>query len=397
MGSGRRRLVTAIVVGALLAIVSPARASSGPPSAELLASTVAPDNGRTCRTSTVPVDLELGLLVLPGADIGLPLGDLVGPQHVFVKLCLPEGETPSTVQLLVHGITYDHRYWNIADPDDPRSDRYSWEAAAAEAGYATLAIDRIGAGRSSHPLSALVDINSNAAVVQQVVTALRDGTIASPAGPVAFEHVVLVGHSYGSMTSWFTASRFHDVDGLVITGATHNVREIQAPLSIEAQHYPALFDPQFAGRGLDPGYVTSRPGTREQLFYQGMTSAPGTGADPRIIARDEATKGTVSQFELVNYPLVFRTVLDVRAPVLLLIGSHDGIFCSLGALDLGAPCETAAGLVASERPWYGSKVPSLDAVVLPTTGHNLNAFPTSQVAFDAAMRWLTTTVPPTNR
>ncbi len=53
------------------------------------------------------------------------------------------------MQLLVHGITYDHRYWNIADPQNPDGDRYSWVAAAAEASYATAAIDRIGNGNSA--------------------------------------------------------------------------------------------------------------------------------------------------------------------------------------------------------------------------------------------------------
>jgi pimeloyl-ACP methyl ester carboxylesterase len=386
----RRRRIT--VLAAAVLVLGSLQAATAAPGIDL-AATVAPDNGRTCRTSNLPVDLELGLLLAPGAPVSVPIGDLAGPQHVLVKLCLPDGPPPSTVQLLVHGITYDHRYWNIADPADPASNRYSWEAAAAGAGYATLAIDRIGNGQSSHPISALVDINSNASVVHQVVQALRAGAIESPGSPVAFDKVVLVGHSYGSMTAWFAASRYQDVDGLIITGATHNVREVQAPLSVEANHYPAMLDPQFASSGLDPGYVTSRPGTRAALFYTDYAMDDGLGVDPRIIERDEQTKGTVTQFELVNYPIVFRTALDIRTPVLLVIGDQDVLFCGQAPLDLGAPCSSATALVASEAHWYGPSA-SLDAVILRGTGHNLNAFPSAPRAFGMAMDWLTAAVPP---
>lgn len=123
------------------------------------------------------------------------------------------------MQVLVHGITYDHRYWNVRDPDG--TNRYSWEAAAAAAGYATLAIDRLGSG--SHPPSVQVDVNSNAAAVRAVVHALREGKIAAPGKAVPVRKVALVGHSYGSITSWFAASDNPEVDALLLTGATHNI------------------------------------------------------------------------------------------------------------------------------------------------------------------------------
>jgi hypothetical protein len=105
----------------------------------------------------LPVELDPSNPLTPGSGPGVPVGTALGRQQVLVKLCLPTGKpTPATVQVLVHGITYDHRYWNIADPADPQGDRYSWEAAAAKAGYATVAIDRIGAGASTHPPSTLV-------------------------------------------------------------------------------------------------------------------------------------------------------------------------------------------------------------------------------------------------
>ncbi|MGH3998509.1 MAG: alpha/beta fold hydrolase [Pseudonocardiaceae bacterium] len=388
-----RRVVCALVATVLAGVgvsLVMGTAAAGPASSPAeVAASVAPDNGRICRTSMLPVDLNPGNPLTPGSGPRLPLGDALRRPQVLVKLCLPKGKpTPSTVQLLVHGITYDHRYWNIADPADPQGDRYSWEAAAAKAGYATLAIDRIGAGASTHPPSTLVTIDSNATSLHDVVQALRVGRVASPGAPAAFAKVVLIGHSYGSITSFIEASRYQDVDGLILTGVSHDIRVPEAPATIEFNSYPAVLDSQFAGALLDPGYATSIPGARYREFY-----APGTDVDPRIIARDEATKGTLTQSEIVNLLVILRTPLDVRSPVFLLNGSLDGLFCSQSPLDLGAPCSNSQALIANERPWFGPRVPSIDAHITPGAGHNLHAFRSSSESFTAAMTWLSSKIP----
>ncbi|MDN5749903.1 MAG: alpha/beta hydrolase [Pseudonocardia sp.] len=92
------------------------------------------------------------------------------------------------------------------------------EATAAEAGYATASIDRLGNGDSTHPISAAVTVDSNATALHQVVQALRAGEIEGPEGTSpAFDDVALVGHSYGSITSSFAASRYGGADALVLT------------------------------------------------------------------------------------------------------------------------------------------------------------------------------------
>lgn len=383
----RRPLVATALVAGL--VITPGGAAAGPaPGPSAGAASVAPDNGRICRTSMLAVSLETSTYATPGSNMTVPLTAVAPAQEVFIKLCLPKGRpTPRAVQVLVHGVSYDHRYWNIADPANLKGDRYSWEAAAAQAGYATIAIDRIGEGQSTHPPSPAVDIDSNASVVHQVIAAARAGRIPAPGGRERFSKVVLVGHSYGSMVAFIEASRFHDVDALVLTGVSHNVHEVTTPTSIESHHYPAVLDPQFAGTTLDPGYVTSLPGARYGQYY-----APGTDVDMRIVASDEATKGTFSQFEVWNYPVIFRTQLDLQAPVFYLDGSRDGIFCSQAAGDLAANCSSSQTLIANERPWLGAHVPSVDAHITPGAGHALNAFRSSQESFTAAQRWLTSKV-----
>jgi pimeloyl-ACP methyl ester carboxylesterase len=389
LGSTRRKtiagLVTVTVLASAAGVLGTGVALAGPSSdPDVVAASVAPDNGRTCTTSKLPVDLQPGVVVAPGSDLGLTLDKQKNGQYVVVKLCLPEGPTPNAVQILTHGITYDHRYWNIADPANPDADTYSWEAAAAKAGYATASIDRIGNGESSHPLSTFVDITSNSTALHDVVQALREGKIDGQQG--GFDKVALVGHSYGSFTSMIEASRFRDVDAVILTGFSHKV-DIGTPVNIETSDYPALLDPQFTGANLDPGYITPRPGTHRGLYY-----APSTDVDPRIITRDEATKGTVTQSELVNYPLVEATPLKVNVPVFIINGSKDGIFCSQQPLDLGTDCSSAERVVQQEKPFF-PQAPSVDAYVVKGPGHDLNAFYQAPEAFGASMDWLQGKVP----
>ena len=365
-------------------------AHAGPASdPAVVAASVAPDNQRVCKTSRVPVDLQPGITIALGSDLGLTFDKEKSRQYLFVKLCLPKGHTPRGVQVLVHGITYDHRYWNIADPADPGANTYSWEYHATRAGYATAAIDRLGSGLSSHPPSAFVDITSNSTALHDLVQALRTGHVATPGGHhAAFSKVALVGHSGGSLTSMIEASRFRDVDAVILTGFTHKLNNTAA-LNIPAKSYPAVLDPQFAGSLLDPGYLTTRPGTRQSFFY-----APGTDVDPRIIERDEATKGTYTVEEIDNLPLVESTRLKIDVPVLLVNGTLDGVFCSQSRLDLGTDCSSDARVVAQERPYFPD-APSVSSILVPGLGHDLNAFHHASSAFDAANCWLHRWMPPT--
>jgi len=386
----RTLCLRSLVVAALLfAASSPVAAHAGPNSdPRLVAASVAPDNGRTCHLSKVPVDLQPGIYIAPGSDVGNTYHQEMSLQFVVVKLCLPKGKKASTVQVLTHGITYSHRYWNIADPGNAKADTYSWEAAAAKAGYATAAIDRLGNGDSSHPLSNFVDITSNSTALHNVVHALRNGGVEGPDGSrFTFDKVVLVGHSYGSYTSMIEAHRFTDVDAVILTGFTHRVNN-RTPFVIESSVYPAETDPQFAGTGLDPGYVTPQPDTHRKLFYD-----PSTAVDPRIIDRDAATKGTVSQSEIDNYFLVQSVHLNINVPVLLVNGDLDGIFCNREPVDMGTDCSSSARIIEQEKPFF-PKAPSLDSVLIPGVGHDLNAFHAAPDAFTASMAWLLGKVPP---
>jgi hypothetical protein len=304
-------------------------------------------------------------------------------QHVSARLCLPRGARPSTVQLLVHGCLYNGRYWDFPDPTGG-TDRYSYAAHAQQAGYATLALDMLGAGGSSHPLSTELTVDAGVWVIHQVVQALRSGTFAGPNGPVAFSHVIEVSWSFGTFFSWLETSRYNDVDAAIFTGATHHLAVALPFLGAALSLYPADLDPQFAGQGLDPGYLTTQPGTRRHIFYD-----PGA-ADPSVVANDEGNKDLMTGTEVLGFPSALASPLDIRVPVLLVLGGSDPLFCGLTATD----CSSAAALVAQERPYLGPHVPSVTGYLLPGSGHAVDLMLNAGLAFTVQLQWAGTTVPP---
>jgi pimeloyl-ACP methyl ester carboxylesterase len=306
---------------------------------------------------------------VPAPDSGVPGATLYG------VLCVPVDRTTHTVQLLVHGGTYTHAYWD--PPLDPAL--YSYVDHAVAAGYATFAVDRLGYGLSTRPASADVTLSAGAAALHDVISALRTGAISGH----AFSRVVWVGHSFGSIYAWVEASMFHDVDAFVLTGALHAEKASFLAMAA-ADSYPAGSDPKFAGLGLDAGYFTTIPGTRGQLFYY----LPG--ADPRVISLDEQLKDVYTLPELQEVaalssspPPATAPSRAITVPTLLVIGQHDNIFC--GPPD-GLDC-TPSSVLAQEAPYYSPQA-HLEAAVIPFAGHSINLHYAAPAADARIVRWL---------
>src|SRR3989442_1819269 len=132
-------------------------------------------------------------------------------------LCVP-ANARQVLQVLVPGATYDSTYWDF--PFEPET--YSYRRAANKAGYATLTIDLLGTGASARPASVAVTGEAQALAIHQVVSFARAGF-----GAYRFAKTVLVGHSQGSPTAVLEATRFADLDGLVLTGFRHEIGPTQ--------------------------------------------------------------------------------------------------------------------------------------------------------------------------
>jgi pimeloyl-ACP methyl ester carboxylesterase len=292
-------------------------------------------NAVACRSVAIEASLALGLV----------RGSVAG------TLCVPPGAT--TVELLLHGFSYGQYYWDL--PFEP--DTYSFVRAANARGFATLNIDRLGDAGSFQPLSAFVTMDAQASVVHQLVDALRDGGLG-----VAFDNVVLVGHSSGSLIAYLEAGRFQDVDALVATGASHELNAVNIATRVIGQSAPALLDPKFAALLLDPGYVTTLPG-RRGTFYE------LDDVDPQIVALDEQLKQTATLEEaLTTLPdAILNASRNIDLPVLAVNGELEPFFCN-GLL--AGDCSSSEALRESERPFYGPDA-RVEAIVVPGAGHDV--------------------------
>lgn len=287
-------------------------------------------------------------------------------QTLHGQLCQPPGRMPRTVQLLVHGAAYNHVYWDFP----VKNDYYSFVKVATAAGYATFNVDRIGSGDSSHPFSKDLTVPAGAVAMHDVITALRSGAI----GGHAFRRVIWVGHSLGSGLAWWEAPRYQDVDGVVLTSFLHVVNP-----TLESHFYPATEDPKFANSGLDSGYLTTKPNTRGSSYYYPDTT------EPEIVAADEANKD-VTTLNPVSLPPQIR----ITAPVLLVVGQKDDVFCiNVTQYD----CTNPESIRSYESQYYLPEA-HLKAETIPLTGHNVGLSTTAPSANAIIIKWALSTVAP---
>lgn len=294
-------------------------------------------------------------------DVTYPVSIAGLPQTMAGTLCVPDGA--HTIQVLVPGGLYNRAYWDITVDPAVRSFRL----AMNNAGYATLAVDRLGAGSSSTPPSALLTAITQAAAVHQVIQTLRP----------RFDRIVLGGHSLGSAIAVVEAGTYHDVDGVLVTAMGHHLNALGIA-AIATTFVPAVLDPAFRSRVLDPGYLTTMPGTRYSLHQPGPNI-------PAVVAFDEATKDVAAPTELLDAALLgvvttYSRLVDV--PVLTAIASGDPTFCGVLATD----CGSAATYLRAEAPFYAPAA-HLETYVLPGYGHALNYAPNAPDLHAAVAAW----------
>lgn len=317
------------------------------------------DDAVMCRRATVPVALA------PGQPASY---------RVDGELCATDDEltASATIQLLIHGATYNHDYWDFGTVGEVR---YSYARDVAARGFPTFAPDLPGTGNSSRPPSDQLSVESEAYVAHQIVQALRLGSI----NGVQFGKVIIVGHSLGSVVAWEEAINYADVDGVIVTGAAHSVTT--QFLTANAL-YPARNDPKFATSGLDSGYLTTVPGSRAKLFY----SAPDF--DPAVLAADEARKDVVPGTELgTGLPVVTSTAtLGIQVPVLTILGGNDFTTCGPNPQGGQFDCSSGAAVVTQESPFYSPEA-HIHGCIVPGSGHDLSLAVNHRLQIADAVAW----------
>jgi pimeloyl-ACP methyl ester carboxylesterase len=300
-------------------------------------------------------------------EVQRPEAGQTTPWYIAGWLTVPEEHRRNELQILLHGACYDHRYWDW--PEQPET--YSYVTWAKEHGLATLAIDRVGSGWSSHPPGLDNTIAAQSAVLELIVRAARTGFDGIAAG---YEQIVLIGHSLGSLIAGYHAALANDVDSVVLTGYL----PVDGPPESETKLLDGAFLPALEGlpylRGLvDENYMTPFPEMREALMYRAGQ------ADPDIIRVDEAIKGTTTRGELFGTAGAGPVVRISGVPTLVLVGQYDVLLMNH---ERDVDCNDASRRVSQLSP------PHFTFSVVNETGHNLNLHRNARQTYELIGDWL---------
>ena len=269
-----------------------------------------------------------------------------GPANVVGYLYYHGSYQERPLQVLVHGATYNHAYWDFPTVN---GEDYSYARYMAARHYAVLAIDLPGAGGSDTPPGVGLGLSDTGGAVRQIVEAMRSGD--NPTSHT-FGPIVLVGHSAGSIAATYAQAQSQPADALVITASRHLVGPVLT-LPITQFILPQLMDlvAQLAG----VPYFWLADHIRAGLFYF------PPAADPEVIALDNLTADAWTHGQLFSTFLAFLDPTPdqfgvVEVPVLIQLGTNDVLF--------------PADYPEAERALWTS--PIVDIQTLTGIGHNFN-------------------------
>ena len=262
-----------------------------------------------------------------------------------------------TLLLAIHGANYNHKYWDVPTIN---GHEYSFARYMAEQKYAVLAVDQLGAGESTKPADGdAVTLDQTASGIHQVIARLRSG---ENAVGYAFQKVVTVGHSLGTINVIYEQGTYHDADAVVATGMGHVPHELPVPAELIQEL-------------LQYEYFKLPDALRPLMFYY------TPGADPDVIqydadnltdflARGQLATGILPAF---SFDLAALRVGQVNGPVLVQLGEFDGL----------SPASLAGGEAA-----YFTSASSVTVQPLAGVGHDFNTHFRNHEGWKLMDEWL---------
>ncbi|KAL1611949.1 hypothetical protein SLS60_000172 [Paraconiothyrium brasiliense] len=417
---------------------------------------------RTCSNFSIPIEISSRQGVFPDipAESNLEVTDFAqqfsqqgrnysakvlkgyatvqGKYKISAKYCQPDSGTGSTIQILSHGIGFDKTYWDLSY----NNYNYSYAKVANEAGYSTLAIDRLGIGNSSHgdPIN-VIQAQNEVEALNAVTTLLRAGKI--PEIKNHYSKVIHVGHSFGSIQSyWLSALYPNNTDGLVLTGYSANGTFLPSQtVAAWNLHSARLNQPLRLGNASNKGLQSVSNGsmTNSGLVQALQTLLERGGVDSSTddIWNDIATTEVgniingwnVTDEQCLNYPSGYLTHSDLTAnqfvflrygaydiglgviteqtkqpvtigelltagsapmmssfsgPVIVFTGEYDEPFCGLDCYATGGVAPSIPAQVKKSFP----NANAFEAYIQPNSGHGINAHYNSTAGNEYVQKWL---------
>ncbi|KAH6716910.1 hypothetical protein BKA61DRAFT_671380 [Leptodontidium sp. MPI-SDFR-AT-0119] len=361
--------------------------------------------GPSCQEIVIPVTIDAqNAIIHPTIDFGSLFGLLSSvitlifsvpvrdDYNIAGRYCEPKVDIPSrrnTLQLLAHPATYDRNYWSGGGYPGfgYDGDRYSWVSYASRQGYPTFAFDRLGNGNSSKPDGvAVVQMPAQAATVHEIIKLARAGPAGNSPFPRAFNKIIHVGCSMGSlMANVLNVEYPTDVDATILTGFSKQWVTVIPGFTLTAGLLPAqLVQPSHS---LLLGYLqaSSESGVEYLLFY----GPPGVNYDPAFIHQDYEKRDTLTVGEAASSALI-PTAHRYTGSVFVMTGQQDVVFCGSFGFQGGGPgnCGVGAYSILAQTQTLYPHASNYSWYAVPNSGHCWEHQYSAQGGFEIAHDWL---------
>ncbi|KAF8955647.1 hypothetical protein BDZ97DRAFT_1926508 [Flammula alnicola] len=229
---------------------------------------------------------------------------------IWTLLCLPSNSTASTVEFAIHGLNFDHTYWNFGGDSSPNN----YVDAAIKSGHAIFIYDRVG--QSSKP-DGIKEVQqaTEIEIAAQLITYLKSGKSGHK-----FRRFVGIGHSFGSLQLIGLAAKYGNLlDATVITGFSLFSGGLHTAiaalgLTIASHQNPSRFG------SLSNSHLATESIINDQLDFFDFPFF-----DPKVLQLASDTKGTITLGELIS--LGASPAVNYTNPVFVVTGEHDFLFC----------------------------------------------------------------------
>ncbi|PPQ76378.1 hypothetical protein CVT26_015386 [Gymnopilus dilepis] len=285
--------------------------------------------------------------------------------NIWTLLCLPPKGKADILEFAVHGINYDHNYWNFGGEGSP----YNYVDAAVGAGHAIFIYDRLGTGQSSRPDGIKeVQEDTEVEVAAQLIRYIKGGKTGHE-----FQQVIGIGHSFGSIQLNVIAARYPELlNATILTGfspytGTLNTAIVSFGLTIASIQNHTRFG------SVSNSYVTTGTlyGDQAVFFYFPFF-------DPNVLLLASSLKqtSTIGEYLTLNASVAE----DYTNPVLVVTGAKDNAFCGGDCL---LPFGGFDNLVQYSQILF-PKASSFNYSIPANTGHAVNLHYNAPEVFNPA-------------
>jgi pimeloyl-ACP methyl ester carboxylesterase len=284
------------------------------------------------------------------------------PAWLTVRVFAPTAPRPgrTSVMTLLHGGSYDWRYYHIAGPG---LSGYSMAEDMAARGHVVIVPDQYGVGESARPAAPRkanrkVAAAADDAAMRKAYALLAEGRLHPDIPPLADPLKIGVGHSMGAMVMLTEQAMFGGYDLVALLGYTNR----GAHAEIDGEMVPMAFP-------LDETSPPFKRVEREQVVH----AFHWADVSPAALAADEAMSVeyvTVMAWEAQQPDTTVADAARIRAPLFLAFGERDL-----------SPAPTAEG-------GFFTACPDVTTFMLEQSAHCQNFASTRHKLWSRLDRWI---------